>query len=166
MNIFSLPTLSRERTSVNSKQYHRDYYEAHKEKWEKDKGKRRHYSEGYYQKNAERLREKGREYTAKYRKKNPEQVLQATERCRVRRGQRNRAFVEAYKAFFGCQRCGELDVAVLDLHHRDKAEKDFTISKWTFRASLMALARELEKCEVLCANDHRREHSRTKSGKT
>jgi hypothetical protein len=43
----------------------------------------------------------------------------------------------------------------LDLHHRDPTTKRFTIGRgrsW----SLQNLLTEIEKCDVLCANCHRR----------
>jgi hypothetical protein len=147
-----------EERCVDRKTYHHLYYETNKEKWEKDREKRRLYQQEYYLKNIERLREKGRQYTKAYGYKNPVKVAEATERCRKQRGERNRHFIEAYKTFFGCRRCGECDPVVLDMHHRNQKEKEFTVSAWLWRASLLALAIELEKCDALCANCHRREH--------
>lgn len=122
----------------------REQYNARQRKW--------------YHENLEKARALGRKHTKLYIAKNPEKAAESTERCRKQRGERNRHFIEAYKAFFGCGRCPECDPVVLDLHHRNQEEKEFTVSAWLWRASLLALAIELEKCNVLCANCHRREH--------
>lgn len=110
--------------------------------------------------NREKWLASARHHTADYRRRNPIKAAEVDETCRQKRGRRNRHFIEAYKVFFGCSRCPEVDSIVLDLHHRNRNEKEFTISKWLWRASLLALAIEFEKCEVLCANCHRREHWR------
>ena len=141
--------------------YHHLYYLQHKEKWDKDKEKRRLYMRRYYQRNLKRMREKGRKYTTKYRKKFPDQTATASERCRRKRNARNRHFIDAYKIYFGCAVCGERDPVVLDAHHRNPKEKEFRIGEWLNRGSLGALANELAKCEILCANDHRRKHAKT-----
>lgn len=63
----------------------------------------------------------------------------------------------------GCRDCGERDPVVLDLHHvrgekhpklRDHKNRQLT------RLSLEELAVEIEKCDVLYANCHRREEAR------
>lgn len=56
-----------------------------------------------------------------------------------------------------CEKCGETRVYVLDFHHRDKKEKDFTIGKLN-KGSLEILQQEIDKCSVLCANCHREFH--------
>lgn len=58
-----------------------------------------------------------------------------------------------------CIRCGEDHPAVLDFHHRNPKEKEFSIS-WailTERAKWRVI-KEIEKCDVLCANCHRKHH--------
>lgn len=56
-----------------------------------------------------------------------------------------------------CEKCGERRVYVLDFHHRDKGEKDFTIGRLN-KGSLEVLQQEIDKCSVLCANCHREFH--------
>lgn len=69
---------------------------------------------------------------------------------------RNREYaIEALRA--GCVDCGESDLVVLDFDHRDDAEKKSAISDLIKNcASLEVLQAEIEKCEVRCANCHRR----------
>lgn len=60
-----------------------------------------------------------------------------------------------------CMRCGLEDecVNLYDFHHRDPKEKDFTIGD-ARRRTFESLQEELDKCELLCANCHRRAHAR------
>ena len=82
---------------------------------------------------------------------------------------RKMALVREYKAARGCE-CGETDPVVLELHHRDPATKHSLlkqpkagVKQRTYgygRLSYAAIAVELEKCDVMCANCHRREEHR------
>lgn len=60
----------------------------------------------------------------------------------------------------GCLHCGYNEhPAALDFHHRDPNSKDSNLrngvgSGWTIER----LDKEIEKCDVLCANCHRIEH--------
>lgn len=70
-----------------------------------------------------------------------------------------RAYVRDYKEEKGCQHCGLHHPAALDLHHREKDEKEASISKMVNSgASLARIMVELKKCDVLCANCHRIHH--------
>ena len=55
----------------------------------------------------------------------------------------------------GCLRCGESHPACLDFHHRDPASKIYAVTDATRFWKLEKLAKEIEKCDVLCANCHR-----------
>ncbi len=91
---------------------------------------------------------------AEWRLKNPEKEKAARDASR----QRARAAVAEYKSSRGCESCGIKDHRVLDLHHRDRSSKVAAVSQLISRASAAALAAEMEKCKVLCANCHRIEH--------
>lgn len=57
-----------------------------------------------------------------------------------------------------CLHCGEIDPIVLDFHHRNAAEKSFKlIGSNCYSRSRKAILAEVAKCDVLCANCHRRE---------
>jgi len=57
-----------------------------------------------------------------------------------------------------CARCGyDKCAAALEFHHRNPEEKEFQFSQYQ-KASYERLARELEKCELLCSNCHKEEH--------
>jgi hypothetical protein len=56
-----------------------------------------------------------------------------------------------------CERCGyDKYPEVLEFHHKDPNEKDFSISgkSWSFER----LKKEVDKCILLCANCHRETH--------
>lgn len=57
-----------------------------------------------------------------------------------------------------CVDCGETDPTVLDFDHLPGAAKRFTISRAVGAStrSWRAIAEEMAKCEVVCANCHRR----------
>ena len=77
--------------------------------------------------------------------------------------QRNRVSfqqtITAWKQTLKCACCSESDVSCLDLHHKDEATKDYTIAKIKNRVSWTILAREINKCIVLCSNCHRKTHA-------
>lgn len=55
-----------------------------------------------------------------------------------------------------CCRCGNNDFRVLEFDHKDRLQKDFCIGFGMARGySLEKLKKEIEKCQVLCANCHR-----------
>ena len=62
------------------------------------------------------------------------------------------------KGTFKCNRCGENHPACLHFHHKDSSIKDGCISRFADSASKKRLLVEIEKCEVLCANCHSKEH--------
>jgi hypothetical protein len=75
-----------------------------------------------------------------------------------RNAQRNRANAEFLIEFLRqhpCVDCGEDDVVVLEFdHRRDKLETVSTLSREGY--SLDKLKAEIAKCDVVCANCHRR----------
>ena len=64
-----------------------------------------------------------------------------------------------------CAKCGDTRTYVLDYHHRDSTEKEFTIGKMK-KGSLGLIQKEIDKCIVLCANCHREFHWLEKQGLT
>ena len=59
-----------------------------------------------------------------------------------------------------CQKCGyDKCIEALEFHHRDPSQKEFTISG-SYNISWNKIQQELDKCDILCANCHREEHSK------
>ena len=64
-----------------------------------------------------------------------------------------------------CQKCGDTRTYVLDYHHKDKDEKEFTVGRLK-KGSLEVIQKEIDKCAVLCSNCHREFHFLEKDGLT
>lgn len=74
---------------------------------------------------------------------------------------RLRDFAVDYKTSRGCKYCGENHPATLSFHHRDPSTKKWNISKLIYRQPSMELfLSEIEKCDVVCENCHRKLHWR------
>lgn len=72
---------------------------------------------------------------------------------------RHREWLNEYKASSGCEQCGVTDAAVLDFHHTDPQTKRMAVNEMvTYGYGKEALRAEIEKCETLCANCHRKAH--------
>jgi hypothetical protein len=81
----------------------------------------------------------------------------AGQAARERQYERRRALVAQERARRGdrCQDCGWTDD--LQWHHRNPAEKAFTLS-YAIIKSYQAIRDELAKCDLLCPNCHARRH--------
>ena len=59
-----------------------------------------------------------------------------------------------------CIKCGYNKYPeVLEFHHRNPTEKDFSISKKGHYRSWKRISEEIKKCDLLCANCHRELHA-------
>jgi hypothetical protein len=61
----------------------------------------------------------------------------------------------------GCVVCGETELAVMQAHHIDPSEKDYSLSQIR---DTNTMATELAKCVPVCANDHWRIHAAMRNG--
>lgn len=70
-------------------------------------------------------------------------------------------WVRAYKTLLKCAVCGEAESACLDFHHRNPAEKLFTLSSAAdlSKRTMEEIKAEALKCDPLCANCHRKLHA-------
>ena len=71
-----------------------------------------------------------------------------------------RQYAYEYLGTHPCMDCGETDLSVLDFDHRDRSTKLDDIAALIRRGNLARLAAEIAKCDVRCANDHRRKTAR------
>jgi len=77
----------------------------------------------------------------------------------LRRRAKLRRWVNETKGENGCERCGIDAPACLDYHHPDRVTKEMDVGTMiTHGYGRDALKSEIENCEILCANCHRREH--------
>lgn len=64
------------------------------------------------------------------------------------------------KSQLKCNRCPEDFIYCLEFHHTDPEEKEFSVSQMR-GYSKEKILEEISKCEVLCANCHRKEHHKS-----
>lgn len=77
------------------------------------------------------------------------------DRRRKERRENHQRMVE-YLSRRSCAMCGEKDAAVLEFHHLS-SDKEYDISEMVSKGYAWSrILRELKKCQILCANDHRR----------
>lgn len=69
---------------------------------------------------------------------------------------RNRRFVDDYLRSHPCVDCGEADIDVLEFAHVRGVKVDTISSMLRGTPSIKRIAEEIAKCEVRCANCHRR----------
>lgn len=96
-----------------------------------------------------RDREKRRKGKPRYRKKYS------------RRGRKAALKIQCVEYKGGkCFRCGIIDSpCIYDFHHQDPKEKEFTISTCKNATLTERIKVELDKCDLLCANCHRKTHN-------
>ena len=88
-----------------------------------------------------------------YERNKADQIAQNKEKRK-----RLQALVRKYKANAGCARCDEADPRCLDLHHVGR--KNFAVAEGLRRGyAEKRIWDEIARCEVLCANCHRKEHA-------
>lgn len=104
------------------------------------------------------LRTECTQYRIEWREDHPEKVKPHRERDLARSRahyRRNRERVTEYLRTHPCVDCGESDTLVLDFDHRDRSIKYKNISQ-LIGNSWTTIETEIAKCDVRCANDHRR----------
>src|SRR5206468_1660930 len=84
-------------------------------------------------------------------------VANATRR-RQTVGNQRLALIVGYLRQHPCVDCGEEDVEVLEFDHL--ADKEFSIARGFRDRTWEAVLREIAKCQVVCANCHRRRTAR------
>jgi len=96
-----------------------------------------------------------REYDREYHTKNKEKRNERKRISERKRRKRNRKFVIDYLKQNSCTDCSEDDYIVLEFDHRE--DKEFNIADAVRGSySLTKIKKEIEKCDVVCANCHRR----------
>lgn len=106
-------------------------------------------------KTCERIIQKGYYEKAKQSEAGLEMLRQRRRRNTLAKYQRARKFVYEYLKTHPCVDCGESDIFTLEFDHlRDKRfGVAYMVSK---NYSVKAIASEIEKCEIRCANCHKR----------
>jgi hypothetical protein len=100
--------------------------------------------------------EEKRAFQRSWEKKNSKKRVKA----KAGRRQTLRERLSEYKSKLKCSRCPETHPACLEFHHRDPKEKDFQLGDMVrLGYGWETILTEIKKCEVLCANCHRKEHA-------
>jgi hypothetical protein len=99
------------------------------------------------------------DYDRKYRSKNPDKVKRWRKISQVRARKARQSYVLGYLRAHPCIDCGEPDPVVLEFDHI-RGEKIRPINQMIVSSSSKQLTQEIEKCEVRCANCHRRRHAK------
>lgn len=96
-----------------------------------------------------------KQYKKKYYAADPSK-FQA--RVRQRRAEL-REWYHQHKSQLICTRCPENHPACMQFHHLDRTKKEFSISKMVQQGfSITRIEAEMQKCIILCANCHSKEH--------
>lgn len=91
---------------------------------------------------------------AHYKKNRQREIARAASRS-----SEIKLWYKSIKSSLSCARCGERHPATLQFHHRNRSEKDFSISAAICRGlSVQTIEVEMAKCEILCANCHLKLH--------
>jgi hypothetical protein len=73
------------------------------------------------------------------------------------RSVRNRRFLWDFLSSHPCKVCGEPDPVVLEFNHLDPTKKTMAVTDMASGSyGVTRLKEEIEKCEVMCSNCHRR----------
>jgi hypothetical protein len=96
-------------------------------------------------------------YNVKWYKKNRDQI-----RTRIKTNKlKVKIWFKEYKKTLNCDRCPETDPVCLDFHHIDPSKKEIAISNAANSGwSIKRILKEISKCDILCANCHRKEHAK------
>jgi hypothetical protein len=111
-------------------------------------------SEEWKRDNADKMREYRRTW---YERNKVSERKKAAARSKQRRKE-TYAWLREFKRSLCCNRCPETDWRCLEFHHLDPSEKDFVIATAAKSWGKNRILKEMKKCEVLCANCHRKHH--------
>jgi hypothetical protein len=121
----------------------------------KDKERRKAYDRARYLANREARLAQMRTYSQTHPRERTQPIAYFVRKDKERR-QKLREFLQAQKVGKSCSRCGMNDWRALDFHHVDQSSKEGTIGHAiSLNWGKVRIIKEIEKCEILCANCHR-----------
>lgn len=97
-----------------------------------------------------------KEYIRKHYENNKEKYLVKANVNRNKAYYRTREILWTYLLDHPCVDCGESDPIVLEFDHKDDTEKIMDVTKIIVYRNTKKLFDEIAKCDVRCANCHRR----------
>ena len=106
-------------------------------------------------------KECSRAYIREHYKRNRIYYLKKARRRNLEIYMKGHEYLGKYLLSHPCVDCGEKDILVLEFDHKEKSRKDGEISSIIrSTGSIKKLISEVSKCEVRCANCHRRKTAR------
>lgn len=90
-----------------------------------------------------------------YRKNRPAYLKRNNDRRKIERP-KVKAQIDAYLREHPCVDCGRTDITMLEFDHRDPTQKDWPVGELARSAEWPRVLSEIQKCDVRCANCHRR----------
>ena len=105
-------------------------------------------------------RDCSRAYGRAHYKRNRPAYLERARRGRERALEACRRLLLDHLRTHPCVDCGESDPVLLDFDHRDPSTKTANVAALVKRGGMKALVAEIAKCDIRCANDHRRKTAR------
>ena len=108
--------------------------------------------------------QKGKDYQHQYYLNNKESYRKASKKAKPGHLLRKKLWFQELKGSLVCIKCGENHIACLDFHHRDPNEKEMGISYTLYKWGKKRIMAEIEKCDVLCSNCHRKFHFEENGG--
>lgn len=113
------------------------------------------YFKEYYQKNKNKLKAN----IEKWQSKNKDKVRLYKRKHKSQKREILTNYINNFKASSKCTKCNENTVCCLEFHHRDKKQKIQNINKFIASgSSIESLKNEINKCDILCSNCHRKTH--------
>lgn len=107
----------------------------------------------YYLKNKEKFTKKSKEWAEKNRDKSRKYKKKYKDKKIIE----IKNLINSYKK--ECLICKEQDIRCLELHHMNKEDKKFLVSKMKYSiTNIPIIIKEINKCVCLCSNCHRKEH--------
>lgn len=101
-------------------------------------------------------KEDQREYAKQHYLDNKEVYKERAKLKKSKDQKRNRKYITEYLLNHPCVDCGNTDIIVLDFDHV-RGKKEINISDTVNKAwSIKRIQKEIDKCEIRCANCHRK----------
>ena len=102
-----------------------------------------------------------RKYIREHYWKNRQYYLDKVHKRNIKVRKQCYDYLGKYLSAHKCVDCGENDIVVLEFDHRSRDDKKMEISRIIkSRGTLIRLIEEVSKCDVRCANCHRRKTSK------
>lgn len=119
-----------------------------------------HYQTKKKDKRKKYCKECAKDYRKKYYEANREKSIEYSKNTNKSFKIKLQQYIWDYLSENPCIVCGEGDPIVLEFDHRDTSEKYMNVCNMVnTRHSLKKIKSEIEKCDVLCSNCHKRKTS-------